>query len=162
MCSAPFPREPHKPSINQSASTLNHTYQECKQEEFQNEACLDKEAIMAWRGKECKNFIWNQGWSTVAQGGGKSDSLFIQPHKWGDFNPLHMIQQYLLEVNITDLFPRRIQETGLIISTQFSEPDSGLIYKESAQVCFYGHWSYTEWRQMIHKCCGFALQTQEG
>lgn len=27
---------------------------------------------------------------------------------------------------------------------------------------FYGHWSYAEWRQMIHKCRGFALQTKEG
>lgn len=30
---------------------------------------------MAWRGKECKNFIWNQRWSTVAQGGGNGGEV---------------------------------------------------------------------------------------
>lgn len=42
------------------------------------------------REKECKNFIWNRGRSTVAEGGGRSDTLFMQPHKWGDFNLLNM------------------------------------------------------------------------
>lgn len=99
---------------------------------------------MAWREKECKNFSWNQGRSTVAQGRGKSDSVFIQPHQWGDFNLLNMIKRYLLEENITDWFPKRILETGLLISMQSRQPGSGLMYKGSAQVGFYGcQWYYT-------------------
>lgn len=42
------------------------------------------------REEECKNFSWNRGSSTVAEGGGRFDTLFMQPPKWGDFNLLNM------------------------------------------------------------------------
>lgn len=84
--------------------------------------------------------------STVALGGRKSDIVYLQPHKWGDFNLPGVLQQYLLEVNFW--LPEK-NRGDCVYPCSLGDPDSDLIYKGSAQVSFCGRqWHYAALRRM--------------